>query len=53
MPAILLKLGLIAQTTGNIPHAQQRFTALTKDYPDSQEAAVAQKMLGTLGQNPR
>jgi len=53
VPAILLKLGLIAQTTGNIPDAQQRFTALTKDYPDSQEAAVAQKMLGTLGQNPR
>lgn len=46
VPSILLKLGLIAQTTGNIPDAQQRFTALTKDYPDSQEAAVARTMLG-------
>lgn len=46
VPSILLKLGLIAQTTGNIPDAQQRFTALTTNYPDSQEAAVARTMLG-------
>lgn len=45
VPSILLKLGLIAQTTGNIPDAQQRFTALTTNYPASQEAAVARTML--------
>lgn len=50
VPSILLKLGLIAQTTGNLPDAQQRFTALIKDYPDSQEAAVARRFLETIGQ---
>lgn len=49
VPSILLKLGLIAQTTGNLPEARQRFTALTTDYPDSQEAAMARKLLDTIG----
>lgn len=53
VPSILLKLGLIAQTMDNIPEAQQRFTTLTKDYPNSHEATVARDILNTISQNTR
>jgi len=53
VPSILLKLGLIAQTTGNIPEAQQRFTTLVKNHPDSQEATIARKLLDAIGQPAR
>jgi len=49
-PSALYKLGLLAERSGNTQQARDAYQRVTRDYPSSDEAALARDRLTALGQ---